>query len=98
MSRSPSLLVCLFVIALLDLFCVNSLNKSACAVHRLRGVCAATFACPTEMASFLREEADILVQTLSVFNDHESYMRGREEFHRESEYPCTPYHLPKAWL
>lgn len=37
------------------------------------------------MASFLTEEADILVETLSVFNDHESYMRGREEYHRESE-------------
>lgn len=37
------------------------------------------------MASFLKEEADILVRYLSFFNDHESYMRGREEYHRESE-------------
>ncbi|CAM9505720.1 unnamed protein product [Ectocarpus sp. 12 AP-2014] len=36
------------------------------------------------MASFLTEEADILVETLSVFNDHESYMRGREVYHREN--------------
>eukprot|EP00903_Cladosiphon_okamuranus_P017507 g16125.t1 len=36
------------------------------------------------MASFLKEEADVLVRTLSFFNDHESYMRGREEFHREN--------------
>lgn len=40
------------------------------------------------MASFLTEEGDILVRTLSFFNDHESYMRGREELHRESEKPC----------
>ena len=40
------------------------------------------------MASFLKEEADLLVRTLSFFNDHESYMRGREEYHRESEKPC----------
>lgn len=37
------------------------------------------------MANFLKEEADVLLQTLSFFNDHESYMRGREEYHRESE-------------
>lgn len=40
----------------------------------------------TVMASFLTGEAGILVETLSVFNDHESYMRGREEYHRESEH------------
>lgn len=40
---------------------------------------------PTGVARFLKEEADVLVQILSIFNDHESYMRGREEFHRESE-------------
>lgn len=40
---------------------------------------------PPDMASFLKEEADVLVRYLSFFNDHESYMRGREEYHRESE-------------
>lgn len=34
---------------------------------------------------FLKDEASLLVQTLSMFGDHESYMRGREEWHRESE-------------
>lgn len=37
-----------------------------------------------EMAKFLTEEADALVQTLNAFNDHESYMRGLEEIHRGS--------------
>ncbi|CAM9862613.1 unnamed protein product [Scytosiphon promiscuus] len=36
------------------------------------------------VANFLKEEADVLVQSLLFFNDHESYMRGREEFHREN--------------
>ncbi|CAM9624173.1 unnamed protein product [Ectocarpus fasciculatus] len=36
------------------------------------------------IAGFLTQEAGILVETLSVFNDHESYMRGREEYHREN--------------
>lgn len=35
------------------------------------------------VATFLQDEANVLVQTLSVFNDHQSYMRGREEWHRE---------------
>ena len=37
------------------------------------------------MAKFLVDEANELVQTLSAFNDHESYMRGREEWHSERE-------------
>eukprot|EP00904_Undaria_pinnatifida_P003078 jgi/Undpi1/12771/HiC_scaffold_6.g02439.m1 len=35
------------------------------------------------VAKFLVDEANELVQTLSAFNDHESYMRGREEWHSE---------------
>lgn len=35
------------------------------------------------VARFLADEANELVQTLSAFNDHESYMRGREELHSE---------------